>query len=396
MRAPPSGWAEGTRLSSLPDAGRTEPQSTPSHHARDRLLSALLFVASLGLFFALPFALKAGSEFFLPLAASIVISLALAPLADWLDARGLPNSLASLLALATMILVIVLAATLVIQPAIALLDSLPHLIDRISGRIAPVTGTVDKYARMAEALSRSMGAGDGAQEVVIASRPSITDILLQTPAVVLQVLLTVLLSFFMLEARVRLRRHLLLERTEFTASVRAARVLRDVQAQLGAYFATTLSVAAGVGGLVGTTAWSLDWKQPVMWGGLAALLNLLPYIGPLTMMAVLALFGLSGPEPTGWALAPALAYVALHTFESNLFTPALMGRRLAIAPVAILSGLIYFGWIWGIAGLFLAGPIVLILSALLDHLGRPNLVGFLFGEPLFQPLPERLDEDQDG
>ena len=63
-----------------------DPVSTPQ--SRDRLLSALLFVVALGLFFALPFALKAGAEFFLPLAASIVISLALAPLADWLDARA--------------------------------------------------------------------------------------------------------------------------------------------------------------------------------------------------------------------------------------------------------------------------------------------------------------------
>lgn len=364
--------------------------------SRDRLLSALLFVAALGLFFALPFALKAGAEFFLPLAASIVISLALAPLADWLDARGLPNSLASLLALATMVLVIALAAGLVIQPAIALIDSLPQFIERVSDRIALITGTVGKYARMAETLGRSMDAGGSAREVVIASRPSITDVLLRTPAVVLQVLLTILLSFFMLEARIRLRRQLLLERTEFTASVRAARVLRDVQAQLGAYFATTLSVAAGVGALVGGAAWSMDWEQPVMWGGLAALLNLLPYIGPLTMMTVLALFGLSGEEPTAWALAPALAYIALHAVESNLFTPALMGRRLAIAPVAILSGLIYFGWVWGIVGIFLAGPIVLVISALLDHLGRPNLIGFLFGEPLFEPLPAGLDEDQAG
>lgn len=383
-------------MSSPPNEDTAQTSSDSAPQSRDRLLSALLFVAALGLFFALPFALKAGAEFFLPLAASIVISLALAPLADWLDARGLPNSLASLLALATMVLVIALAAGLVIQPAIALIDSLPQFIERISDRIALITGTVGKYARMAETLGRSMDAGGSAREVVIASRPSITDVLLRTPAVVLQVLLTILLSFFMLEARIRLRRQLLLERTEFTASVRAARVLRDVQAQLGAYFATTLSVAAGVGALVGGAAWSMDWEQPVMWGGLAALLNLLPYIGPLTMMTVLALFGLSGEEPTGWALAPALAYISLHAVESNLFTPALMGRRLAIAPVAILSGLIYFGWVWGIVGIFLAGPIVLVISALLDHLGRPNLIGFLFGEPLFEPLPAGLDEDQEG
>ena len=82
-------------------------------------------------------------------------------------------------------------------------------------------------------------------------------------------------------------------------------------------------------------------------------------------------------------LLPAAAYLALHTVEANVVTPAVLGARFTMNPVMILIALSYFTWIWGVLGALLSVPILLILTALFDHLGRPNLVGFVFGEPLF-------------
>jgi predicted PurR-regulated permease PerM len=69
--------------------------------------------------------------------------------------------------------------------------------------------------------------------------------------------------------------------------------------------------------------------------------------------------------------------------ESNLITPAILGARFTMNPVLILLALSYFSWIWGVTGALLSVPILLTLTALVDHLGRPNLIGFIFGEPLF-------------
>ena len=60
-------------------------------------------------------------------------------------------------------------------------------------------------------------------------------------------------------------------------------------------------------------------------------------------------------------------------------------------PVLILLALSYFTWIWGVAGALLSVPILLTLTAMIDHLGRPNLMGFIFGEPLFSTNPLELD-----
>jgi len=79
--------------------------------------------------------------------------------------------------------------------------------------------------------------------------------------------------------------------------------------------------------------------------------------------------------------------------ESNLVTPTILGARFTTNPVLILLALSYFSWIWGVPGALLSVPILLSLTALVDHLGRPNLIGFLFGEPLFAANVLELREE---
>jgi predicted PurR-regulated permease PerM len=139
--------------------------------------------------------------------------------------------------------------------------------------------------------------------------------------------------------------------------------------------------------IVALGAWALGLEAPVMWGGLAAILNFLPYIGPLTMVAILALFGVGTAETVFLGIIPAAAYLALHTVESNAVTPSVLGKRFTMNPVLILLALSYFTWIWGVIGALLSVPILLTLTAFFDHVGKPNLVGFMFGEPLFPETP---------
>ncbi len=246
--------------------------------------------------------------------------------------------------------------------------------------------------RQLDLVGSTFGNG-GAREVVLSSRATLQDMLLQTPGVLLHVVVTLLLAYFMIEARVRLRRQLVLERVQFAASLRVARVLRDIQTLIGAYFATTIVVACGVGVVVSLGAWLFGWQNPVMWGGIAAMMNLLPYVGPLSMMVLLTLFCLSGEGPLLWSLLPTICYIVMHTTEANIVTPLLMGRNLSMSPVAIIVSLLFFGWVWGVIGIFIAVPLLVVVSAFLDHSGRPNVVGFLFGEPLFGPAADASDPE---
>ncbi|WP_234024889.1 AI-2E family transporter [Tsuneonella amylolytica] len=359
-----------------------------------RLMSSLVVILGLGLFFALPFVLSIGSVVFLPVVTALILTVILSPLADKLAAWGLPNTLSAVLSLLFMLAVVVLALALIFQPAISLFDSLPAIMERLGDRFADLQR---QFYWLGQANRRFAEiTGQSGREVVVATPSFIEEFAYATPTVVLETLLTFLMAFFMLEARVRMRRRLLLERSDFGASIKAARVIREVQDRVAAYILTVTWINAGVGVIVALGAWALGLEAPVMWGGLAAILNFLPYIGPLTMVGVLALFGVGTSDTVLVGIIPALAYLGLHTVESNVVTPSILGARFTMNPVMILIALSYFTWIWGMIGALLSVPILLTLTAFFDHVGRPNLIGFMFGEPLFdtgETLPEAPEPD---
>ena len=347
-----------------------------------RLISALVVLMAIGLFLALPFVLSIGSVVFLPLVTAIILTIVLSPLADRLAQIGIPNFIASFLALLAFLAIVALALTAVLRPAVSLFDDVPAMIDRIGQHFENLQGALVWVSRLNDQVARILGTPEG-QQVVLAGPTMLEQLAFATPTVVLEVLLTFLMAFFMIEARVRVRRRLLLDRQHFGASLKAARVMRDVQDRVAAYILTVGIINLGVGVIVTLAAWALGMPQPVMWGGLAALLNFLPYLGPLAMIALLTLFGLGTADAPFVGLIPAAAYLGLHAVESNFVTPAILGARFTMNPVLILLALSYFSWIWGVTGALLSVPILLTLTALVDHLGRPNLIGFIFGEPLF-------------
>ncbi|MBH5320968.1 AI-2E family transporter [Aurantiacibacter sediminis] len=346
-----------------------------------RLISALVVLLAIGLFCALPFVLSIGSVVFLPLVAALILTIILSPLADKLASWGIPNVLSSLLALLAFFAILALALSAVFTPAISLYDQVPAMFDQVEEHFSQLRITFAWIGQLNDELAALTG--EEGSQVVLASPTMLEQAALATPTVLLETLLTFLLAFFMIEARVRMRRRLLLERQHVGASLKAARAMREVQDRVAAYILTVGLINFGLGVIVALGAWAIGLEAPIMWGGLAALLNFVPYIGPLIMVVLLSLFGIGSAESLWVGMIPAAAYLAVNTIEANIVTPSVLGARFTINPVAILLALSYFGWIWGVAGALLSVPILLTLTALVDHLGRPNFIGFIFGEPLF-------------
>ncbi|MBS1240011.1 MAG: pheromone autoinducer 2 transporter [Proteobacteria bacterium] len=357
-----------------------------------RLISALVLLLAIGLFLALPFVLSIGSVVFLPVVSAIILTIVLSPLADRLASFHVPNILASFLAMVLFFAGLLAALVTILSPAVDLFDQMPSMVERVGQRFTELRGSLVWITKLNEQLAQIAGHTDG-QQVVLASPSFLEEVAIATPSVVLEVLLTFLMAFFMIEARVRMRSRLLLHHASFSTSIKAARVMRDVQDRVAKYILTVTLINAGVGVVVATGAWLLGMDAPIMWGGLAAMLNFLPYIGPFAMIGILALFGLGTSDTLLLGLVPAAVFLGLHAVESNLITPAILGARFTMNPVLILIALSYFSWIWGVPGALLSVPILLTLTAVVDHLGRPNLLGFVFGEPLFPS--EMLDSVSD-
>ena len=105
---------------------------------RDRLLAGLTLVATVGLILAMPFALKSGAEFFLPLTVALVIAIALVPILEWLERRRVPSALAAIMCLLLFIAVANVAVAAIVVPATDFFRLLPSRIGRIQSNLQPL------------------------------------------------------------------------------------------------------------------------------------------------------------------------------------------------------------------------------------------------------------------
>jgi len=104
------------------------------------------------------------------------------------------------------------------------------------------------------------------------------------------------------------------------------------------------------------------------WGALAFVLCFIPYIGP--GIVILVLFGaglIQFPTATQALIVPAF-FVALTTIEGNFITPTIVGRRLTLSPLAVFLSLVFWAWMWGPVGAFLATPLLIVGIVAAHHL----------------------------
>ena len=127
-------------------------------------------------------------------------------------------------------------------------------------------------------------------------------------------------------------------------------------------------VLAGV--LVGVCTWALLWwfgvRYPVLWGVAAGLLNCIPYLGPAVVAAGLFLATLLQFNDAATATLIAGISLVITTIEGSLFTPIVFGRSVSLNPVAVFVSFMFWGWLWGIPGMFLALPLLTILKTIAE------------------------------
>ena len=133
-----------------------------------------------------------------------------------------------------------------------------------------------------------------------------------------------------------------------------------------------------LGALTALVVWQLGMDSPIMWGGIVAVLNFIPYLGPIGSAILLFVGGLMTLPDVWSALLPPLIFTVLHMVEANLITPLIVGKRLTISPLAILVSLSFWAWVWGTTGALLAVPLLIIMKTIFSAAGTPDIAGFLF------------------
>lgn len=349
---------------------------------RDRLLAALTLIAAVALFLATPFALRAASPVFLPLTAAIVIAIALVPALEWMERHRVPAPLAAFICVIGFLILVNIALASIVVPAIEWFRVLPERIDRIQNNLAPLLDLYSSLNRFLNEILAQFAAGSNVRSAqTVATEPpgSIVEVLATSaPTALIEMFFAVLVIYFFLAGWTRLRKGAITSRTSFGGAMATARVIQDVVDDTSSYLGTITFINLGLGALLAWALWMIGMPSPLMWGGIVALLNFVPYLGPILAAFLLALGGLMTFADIWLALTPAAIMVAAHTIEANAITPLIVGRRLTINPILILISLSFWGWIWGAPGALLAVPLLIIIQTVVRAAGKPDIAGFLF------------------
>lgn len=368
---------------------------------RDRLLASLTLIVGIGALIGLPFALRAGAEFFMPVTAALVIAIALVPMLQWFERRGVPAKLASGLCVIVFLAAMVFVIGSIVVPASNWIALVPQRIDKVRDALEPVLDLYKNLDTYVTRITQQIELSRGPSNAVHIETPNNFMGLLATsaPHLLIQLFFSLLVIFFFLAGWTKMRKETIVSRGSFEGALTTARVIEEVVDATSTYIGTITMINLGLGALTALILWFLGMESPIMWGGIVAVANYVPYLGPI-VSALLLFFGGLMTFPDVWAaLWPPAIFISLHLIEANLFTPMVVGEKLEVSPLAILVALAFWSWVWGTVGALLAVPLLIILKTIFSAAGTPDIAGFLFehgtlthiGDPDEEEIEERRE-----
>jgi len=363
---------------------------------RDRLLASLTLIAGVALIVMLPFALRAGAEFFMPVTAALVIAIALVPALEWFERRGIPSKLSAGLCVLIFLFIAIFAIGSIVVPASDWVAQVPGKIPKVRSMLEPVFDLYKNLDRFVGRIANQIELTQASHaRTVTVEQPSSLMGLLATsaPHLLIQLFFSLLVIFFFLAGWTTMRKRTIVSRGSFEGALTTARVIQQVVDATSTYLGTITLINIGLGALTAGALWWLGMPSPIMWGGIVAVANYIPYLGPIVCALLLFVGGLMTYPDVWGALWPPLIFISFHLVEANFFTPMVVGHRLTVSPLSILISLSFWAWIWGTTGALLAVPLLIIMKTVFSAAGTPDIAGFLFEHGTLTHIGEEDEEE---
>jgi predicted PurR-regulated permease PerM len=371
--APVSETAEGEPVSQ-PDIRKLGDALRERLEIRSLSITGLFVLAS---FYTLYFA----KAFFLPIILAVLLDFLLSPLIRGLKRARVPEPLGAAIVIIGLLGAAGAAVYGLIDPAKEWVAKLPVSIREAEDRLSKLRGPVEQVSKTAEQVEQATKVDDEPQspEVVVRG-PSLTERLFgTTQTLVAGFVEVIILLYFLLAAGDLFLQKLIKVLPQFRDKKKAVSIARETEASISTYLVTITLVNLMLGLAVAGVMYLLGMPNPLLWGALAALVEFIPYLGATALVAVLSLAGLVTFDQIGQALLVPAAYLAVNILQSQFISPLILGRRLTLNPVAIFVGLVFWWWIWGVPGAFIAVPLLATFKIFCDHIEALAPIGEFLG-----------------
>lgn len=359
--------------------------------SRQSLLAVKLIAAG-----AVLAALYLGQSLIVPVLIGVLVSYALNPIVETLTRWRLPRTLASMI---VVVGVLGFAGTLAYQlsdEAAAAVRGVPTATRRLRAVVERGIGprpsvvqelqtAADSIAQAAEGQSLRRKSGEPMPVSIVEPTIDVRQYLWigwwSLLGLAGQTLLVVFLSFFMLSSGDLYRRKVVRLAGERLSD---RRVTVEILDEVGSQISTFLMHQLLTGLLVGVATWLAFWwlgvEYAALWGVAAGVMNSIPYFGPTVVALGAFVVSFIQFESFWQAGVVSMASLVITTIEGMAITPLLVSRLARMNPVAVFLGLLFWGWFWGVVGMLLAVPLLMVMKSVADRVDDLKPVAELLGE----------------
>jgi predicted PurR-regulated permease PerM len=366
----PPGEIQTPNLENLENAIEAQPAVRP--------FAAIVLVV-IATFYTLYFA----RAFFLPVTFGLLLNLLLSPFVRTLKRARIPYPIGAAIVVLAIVAAVGVGGYFLSDPAQEWLTKAPQSVAAANVKIRKLRRPMEQVTKSADQMARAATTGSSTprvQEVTLAG-PTLMDRFVETSAAFLAgALETLVLLYFLLASGDLFLQKMTKMLPEFRDKKKAVAIARETETSISMYLTTVALINIVEGGVVALVMWALGMPNPVLWGVLVLFLEFIPYLGALVMVGVLTLAALSTFENVGHIVAVPASYLAINLIQAYVVTPLLLGKRLTLNPVAILIGLILWWEVWGVAGAFIAVPLLAAFKILCDHIETLAPVGEFLGD----------------
>ncbi|MBA2626403.1 MAG: AI-2E family transporter [Gemmatimonadales bacterium] len=334
-----------------------------------------LFV--LALFYTLYFA----RVFILPVLLAVLLSFLFSPVVRAMRRIRIPDALGGAIIVLTLFAGIAFGAYELSGPAQEWVASAPASMAKAESKLRVLRKPIDQVSKTADQVADATNSGGNKSRQVEIKGPSLSSRLFGTTREIVTVFFEVMiLLYFLLASGDMFLQKLIKVLPQFRDKKKAVTIARETEASVSTYLVTVTLINVGQGIAIFLAMLAIGMPNPALWGVLATLMEFVPYVGAVVMIGALAFAGLVTFDTPGHALVPPLLYLVVNFVQSNIVSPFVMGRRLTLNPVAIFIGLVFWLWIWGIPGAFIAVPLLATFKIFCDHIEALAPIGEFLGK----------------
>lgn len=372
-----------------------EPQGAgrPARPAPSRLLVPLLA----GIFTVLAIGgLRLASSLLVPIAVALFLTLLLGPVVREMRKRGIREGLSAGLLVFGTITLLGAGMGALIGPAGEWLNRAPDTLRQVARKVRNL-GPLSALQATAFSVAQATGsdADSAAPRVQLASRSTLQRLGWTTASAAAGVLTVAFLTYFLLATGAMFRRKIAHVFPDGERRTRMKRALYEIERQMSRYLLINTLISVTVG--VATFLWlsAIGMPNALLWGAVAGVLNYVPYVGALVTVTLIGVVALATFEGSERVLLACGGFVAINLLESNLLTPIVLGRKMPLNTVAVFVSLLFWGWVWGVAGVIMAVPLTVMIQVICSHSERFRPIAILLGNwgapPTRSPLAARYD-----